>query len=307
MDFLYIVGHDATQAIPGTLFLLSSTEPGLKGTATAWWSPTCAGTSTAASGRAGVRRGPPARRGVRRPRRVAAATRGPRAGRHPLPVAREFAADGALGVGDERRSSPTTTPAGVVAARLVWMLRASGSGRRCSTGGLPHGRDRSKKTPVNPDARDLHSRLRGPRPVPRASLTDIDGMGRRHRGRCPPCRPLRRQPSAPHGSPSRAYPWRGECAMPRESRLRWPAAAYRRGTRGVRACRGPGRLCCRFLLRIGHHGVPQPAGPRTCRARSWPPLPRRLVRICRGPATHRREVEQAEEVLEQARVTWSQT
>src|SRR5205085_10494957 len=51
----------------------------------------------------------------------------PRAGRHPLPAPEVFAEGmGALGIGDDDRVVAYDDGGGVIAARLVWMLRVTG-------------------------------------------------------------------------------------------------------------------------------------------------------------------------------------
>src|SRR3954452_15190414 len=51
----------------------------------------------------------------------------PQAGRHPLPDPRVFAEGmGALGIGDDDRVVAYDDAGGVIAARLVWMLRVTG-------------------------------------------------------------------------------------------------------------------------------------------------------------------------------------
>jgi thiosulfate/3-mercaptopyruvate sulfurtransferase len=60
------------------------------------------------------------------------------AGRHPLAEPAEFAAAmGALGIGDEDTVVAYDDAGGVIAARLVWMLRASGHEAALLDGGLP--------------------------------------------------------------------------------------------------------------------------------------------------------------------------
>jgi thiosulfate/3-mercaptopyruvate sulfurtransferase len=59
------------------------------------------------------------------------------AGRHPLPAPEEFAAAmGALGIGDDDTVVAYDDAGGVIAARLVWMLRASGHEAALLDGGL---------------------------------------------------------------------------------------------------------------------------------------------------------------------------
>jgi thiosulfate/3-mercaptopyruvate sulfurtransferase len=59
------------------------------------------------------------------------------AGRHPLPAPEEFAAAiGALGIGDDDTVIAYDDAGGVIAARLVWMLRATGHRAALLDGGL---------------------------------------------------------------------------------------------------------------------------------------------------------------------------
>jgi thiosulfate/3-mercaptopyruvate sulfurtransferase len=59
------------------------------------------------------------------------------AGRHPLPEPDAFAAAmGALGIGDDDTVVAYDDAGGVIAARLVWMLRATGHGAALLDGGL---------------------------------------------------------------------------------------------------------------------------------------------------------------------------
>jgi thiosulfate/3-mercaptopyruvate sulfurtransferase len=66
-----------------------------------------------------------------------AAHRDPGAGRHPLPEPEAFAASmGRLGIGDDDTVVAYDDAGGVIAARLVWMLRATGHPAALLDGGL---------------------------------------------------------------------------------------------------------------------------------------------------------------------------
>src|SRR3954452_5177423 len=61
----------------------------------------------------------------------------PQAGRHPLPAPEVFAEGmGALGIGDDDRVVAYDDGGGVIAARLVWMLRVTGHEAALLDGGL---------------------------------------------------------------------------------------------------------------------------------------------------------------------------
>lgn len=81
------------------------------------------------------------------------------AGRHPLATPEDFAAAmGTLGIGDGDTVIAYDDAGGVIAARLVWMLRATGHEAALLDGGLPAWEGSWRRHP--PTAR--------PRPSPRA-------------------------------------------------------------------------------------------------------------------------------------------
>jgi thiosulfate/3-mercaptopyruvate sulfurtransferase len=115
-------------------------------------------------------------------------------GRHPLPDPEDFAAAmGALGIGDEDTVIAYDDAGGVIAARLVWMLRATGHDAALLDGGLaawpgelePGAVD---PWPGSPDAVDS-------RPGQRAKGRPLDGV--RAKGR-------------PQGGGFTARPWPAE-------------------------------------------------------------------------------------------------
>lgn len=71
------------------------------------------------------------------------------AGRHPLPEPEAFAAAmGGLGIGDDDTVVAYDDAGGVIAARLVWMLRATGHGAALLDGGLGAWRGELETTPA---------------------------------------------------------------------------------------------------------------------------------------------------------------
>lgn len=94
----------------------------------------------------------------------------PSAGRHPLPDPAEFArAMGALGVGDADTVVAYDDQGGVMAARLVWMLRATGHEAALLDGGLAaYGGPLERETPLRSAARFTA------RPWPAERLATID-------------------------------------------------------------------------------------------------------------------------------------
>ncbi|MCY1137786.1 sulfurtransferase [Actinoplanes sp. Pm04-4] len=90
-------------------------------------------------------------------------------GRHPLPDPERFAERmSALGVGDDATVIAYDDAGGVMAARLVWMLRASGRSAALLDGGLDaYGTERETGAPKRDHA------VFTPRPWPAARLADL--------------------------------------------------------------------------------------------------------------------------------------
>ena len=92
------------------------------------------------------------------------------AGRHPLPPAAVFAAElGALGIGDDSTVVAYDDAGGVIAARLVWMLRAVGVAAAVLDGGIG-----AWQGPLQSVAPSPQSAVFSPKPWPAAAIADIE-------------------------------------------------------------------------------------------------------------------------------------
>ena len=102
--------------------------------------------------------------------RALAAEGGPAAGRHPLPGPAVFAgAMARLGIADDDTVLAYDDAGGTIAARLVWMLRATGHAAALLDGGMTaYDGPLEKVTPPRPPARF------SPRPWPGSRLAGID-------------------------------------------------------------------------------------------------------------------------------------
>ena len=102
-----------------------------------------------------------------------AAHGGPAVGRHPLPDPAVFAEGlGGLGIADDDTVVAYDDAGGVIAARLVWMLRVTGHAAALLDGGLPvWSGELERETPARPPA------AFSPRPWPAERLADIDDTG----------------------------------------------------------------------------------------------------------------------------------
>jgi thiosulfate/3-mercaptopyruvate sulfurtransferase len=190
-------------------------------------------------------------------------------GRHPLPDPQVFA-DGlsALGIGDGDAVVAYDDAGGVIAARLVWLLRAVGADAAVLDGGIGAvGGDRSTTPPQRPSARF------SPRPWPAGRLADADEVARsaadpggtvldardapRYRGEVEPV-----DPRAGHVPGARSLPTRGH--LDDDGRLlpvtalreRFAAAGVTAGARVVSYC-GSGVTACHNLLVLEHAGLGQ--------------------------------------------------
>ena len=192
-----------------------------------------------------------------------AAPTGSGPGRHPLPATLAFAeALGALGIGDGDRIVAYDDAVGSIAARLWWMLRATGHEAAVLDGGMTawsgelatrvETRARAKLTVpgrwpdsvVNADDVAILLATNG------AIVVDARAP-ERYRGEVEPI------------DPRWSHPWGAQRAVVGEHRsndwsLPRPLGAQTR-VGGARRRRQP--TCCR-VLRFGHHRVPRPAGPR---------------------------------------------
>jgi thiosulfate/3-mercaptopyruvate sulfurtransferase len=91
-------------------------------------------------------------------------------GRHPLPAPEVFAAGmSTLGIGDESTVVAYDDQGGVIAARLVWMLRATGHEAALLDGGLL-----AYSGPIETDEPSRAAAHFSARPWPSESLADID-------------------------------------------------------------------------------------------------------------------------------------
>jgi thiosulfate/3-mercaptopyruvate sulfurtransferase len=188
------------------------------------------------------------------------------AGRHPLPTPEHFAEGlGRAGIGDETAVVAYDDAGGVIAARLVWMLRAIGHDAALLDGGIPAwpGALTTDEPPSTP-------RTFTPRPWPAdrlVSLTDIAGGGvadavlidarqrQRFHGE-----PDGVDPRAGHIPGARAMPTRehlgadGTLRPVDELRAAFAAAGIGAGTDVISYC-GSGVTACHNLLVLEHAGL----------------------------------------------------
>jgi thiosulfate/3-mercaptopyruvate sulfurtransferase len=187
----------------------------------------------------------------------------PRQGRHPLPQAETFAQHmGELGIGDEDIVVAYDDAGGVIAARLVWMLRAIDRPAALLDGGLQAWpRELESAATVRPRAQFTA------RPWPDAQLASpddaidpdavvIDARQReRYRGDPDPL-----DPRAGHIPGARSLPCRenldqaGRFLPTAELRRRLAAVGIQRGEDVVSYC-GSGVTACHNLIAIEHVGL----------------------------------------------------
>jgi len=187
----------------------------------------------------------------------------PRAGRHPLPAPEVFAEGmGALGIGDDDRVVAYDDGGGVIAARLVWMLRVTGHEAALLDGGLLAWDGELERAPAQrPPA------VFTPRPWPPERLADIDDATdpanvvldardrERYRGDVEPL-----DPRAGHIPGARSVPARenvdekGRLAPVDALRRVFEAAGVRDGASVVASC-GSGVTACHDLLALEQAGL----------------------------------------------------
>ena len=200
----------------------------------------------------------------------------PTEGRHPLPDPELFATRmSTLGISDQDLVIGYDDSGGVMAARLVWMLRAAGHEAALLDGGLSaYPGDLEKDPPRRPPA------LFTARPWPAerlASIDDADGGGflvldarqaERFSGETEPIDPR-----------ARAHPRRSQRPLPGERRARRPPPAEGRPAGALRGGRRDRRGRRHLLLRLGRDRLPQPAGDGACRAGRGQALPGLMVGV----------------------------
>ena len=202
-----------------------------------------------------------------------AAHGGPEAGRHPLPSPETFAEGmSRLGIGDDDVVVAYDDAGGVVAARLVWMLRVTGHDAAVLDGGLA-----AYDGPLETSSRPRPPAAFTARPWPADRLADIDDAGdpanvvidardaRRYRGEVEPV-----DPRPGHVPGARNVPCRGNLDehgrfLPADQlRRRFTAAGVTEDSSVVAYC-GSGVTACHDLLALEVAGL----GPGRLYPGSW--------------------------------------
>lgn len=198
---------------------------------------------------------------------------GPAAGRHPLPDPERFAEGmGELGIGDADPVVAYDDAGGVMAARLVWLLRAVGHDAALLDGGLTaYDGPLEQHTPPRP------ATVFTPRPWPAERLAGIDDAldpanvvldaraPERFRGEEEPV-----DPRAGHIPGARSLPCRdhvderGRFLPPEELRRRFAGVGATDGAAVVSYC-GSGVTACHTLLALEQAGL----GPGRLYPGSW--------------------------------------
>ena len=197
---------------------------------------------------------------------VLAATPSGAEGRHPLPEPETFAAAlGKLGIGDEDTVVAYDDAGGVIAARLVWMLRAIGHEAAVLDGGIDawSGQLESGRRAVEAVRRFTA------RPWPRELLATIDEVagigsdvvlldardGPRYRGESEPVDPRPGHIPGARSLPVREHTGGDGRLLPRdELRSRLRAAGVSEGSAVISYC-GSGVTACHNLLVLAHLGM----------------------------------------------------
>ena len=191
-----------------------------------------------------------------------AAHAGPAEGRHPLPTPEAFAARmAALGLSDDSVVIAYDDAGGVMAARLVWMLRATGRDAALLDGGLDAYAEKLETTtprraPGSFEARPWPSeRLAGIEDATSAEFVVLDArQPERFRGESEPI-----DPRAGHIPGARSLPTRenvdaaGLFLPPEELRRRFAAVGVTDGATVVSYC-GSGVTACHNLLALERAG-----------------------------------------------------
>jgi len=193
-----------------------------------------------------------------------AAPASPAAGRHPLPEPEVFARGmGSLGIGDDSTVVAYDDAGGVTAARLVWMLRATGHAAALLDGGLA-----AWDGPLETAAPALTPARFTARPWPAERLATIDDaadprnvvLDARQRERYLGEGPDPVDPRAGHIPGARSLPTRehldasGRLLPAAELRERFAAAGVEDPARVVSYC-GSGVNACHSLIAMEHAGL----------------------------------------------------
>jgi thiosulfate/3-mercaptopyruvate sulfurtransferase len=184
-------------------------------------------------------------------------------GRHPLPSPENFAAElSGLGIGDDATVIAYDDEGGVIAARLVWMLRAIGRNAAILDGGI-----RAWDGPLETAPNVLPTASATPVPWPADLLAAVDELagsdavlldarnGDRYRGENEPV-----DPRAGHVPGAVSVPCRENLdadgrLLPRsELRRRFEAAGVTAGRPVISYC-GSGVTACHNLLVLEHAGL----------------------------------------------------
>lgn len=192
-----------------------------------------------------------------------AAPGSPAEGRHPLPEPADFAAAmGRLGIGDDDAVVAYDDQGGVMAARLVWMLRATGHDAALLDGGIA-----AYDGPLETDARSRAPKRFAARPWPADRVASIDDAAdranvvldarqrERYLGEPSPL-----DPRAGHIPGARSLPARenldeeGRFLPVDELRRRLAAAGVDGAAPVVSSC-GSGVTACHTLLVMEHAGL----------------------------------------------------
>jgi thiosulfate/3-mercaptopyruvate sulfurtransferase len=187
----------------------------------------------------------------------------PQRGRHPFPSPEHFAARlGALGIGDGDTVVAYDDTGGIMAARLVWMLRAIGADAALLDGGI-----QAWDGPLQTQPATRPPQTRTARPWPDARLADIDEVAAttaplldaraeaRFRGDEEPLDPRAGHiPGAHNLSTAANLAANGHFLSRNELRERFDGAGLNAGKTPIAYC-GSGVSACHLLLAIEHAGL----------------------------------------------------
>jgi thiosulfate/3-mercaptopyruvate sulfurtransferase len=192
-----------------------------------------------------------------------AAEPSPQDGRHPFPTPEHFAAQlGALGIGDDDAVVAYDDTGGMMAARLVWMLRAIGAPAALLDGGI-----QAWDSPLETQPANRPPQTRAARPWPADRLAGIDEVAAttaplldaraaaRFRGDEEPLDPRAGHiPGARNVSTADNLAANGRFLARDQLRERFERAGVNAGETPIAYC-GSGVSACHLLLAIEHAGL----------------------------------------------------